>query len=219
METSARSCGRSAISAFEVAALVATGKLTSEDQRPRQRPLVPPPPVPPKPLMAGLTRVSPPVPPKPRRAMSQMALNNGKENFYSPEPIKHSDSTRNVLMAAPAMSPKLSFKTSRDRSSASLLSLNGGGGGGRTPKVPRKSSERTVTIKCQRLNAGSGEYEEVEVEVPGPIYETLRFYNGGEGKAAGRTTTTTSDFNKPQQHQPQQSSSMSSRIRSLFARS
>ncbi len=33
-----------------------------------------------------------------------------------------------------------------------------------------------VTIKCQRLTPDK-RYEEVEVEVPEPIYETLRFYN------------------------------------------
>ena len=36
-----------------------------------------------------------------------------------------------------------------------------------------------MTIKCQRLNAESKQYEEVDVEVPAPIYETLRFYNDG----------------------------------------
>ena len=61
----------------------------------------------------------------------------------------------------------------------SLLSI-------RTPKTARKShhnntppSDKTVTIKCQRLNAESKQYEEVDVEVPAPIYETLRLYNDG----------------------------------------
>ena len=37
-------------------------------------------------------------------------------------------------------------------------------------------ADKTVTIKCQRLNAESKQYEEVDVEVPAPIYETLRYY-------------------------------------------
>ena len=36
--------------------------------------------------------------------------------------------------------------------------------------------EKTMTIKCQRLTA-DGTYEEIEVEVPVPIYETIQLYN------------------------------------------
>jgi hypothetical protein len=32
-------------------------------------------------------------------------------------------------------------------------------------------------FRCQRLNAVSKEYEEVDVEVPSPIYETIKLYN------------------------------------------
>ena len=76
-------------------------------------------------------------------------------------------------------SPKLSFKTTRDRSMSSLLSI----GSQRTPKIPRKSSlsgntssnsgnssftqnEKTITIRCQRLNPErDNTFEEVDVEV------------------------------------------------------
>merc|ERR1711902_35846 len=83
-----------------------------------------------------------------------------------------------------AQSPKLSFKTTRDRSMSSLLSI----GSQRTPKIARKSSssantssnsgssnsslpknEKTVTIRCQRLNPNKNNtMEEVDVEVPAP---------------------------------------------------
>ena len=33
-----------------------------------------------------------------------------------------------------------------------------------------------ITIKCQRLTADKT-YEEIEVEVPAPIYETIQLYN------------------------------------------
>ena len=41
-----------------------------------------------------------------------------------------------------------------------------------------KSAEKTITIKCQRLTADKM-YEEVEIEVPGPVYKNLQ---GAEGE-------------------------------------
>eukprot|EP00094_Tigriopus_californicus_P008717 TCALIF_08402-PA protein Name:"Similar to RND3 Rho-related GTP-binding protein RhoE (Pongo abelii)" AED:0.23 eAED:0.23 QI:644/0.16/0.42/0.42/1/1/7/0/530 len=165
VETSAKECSRSAISAFEVAALVTLGQLQ------QHMPLLqssPAPPIPPK-----AVKISPPVPPKPRRAVSHMALN--KENIYTPEPLKQKSVSKANIFPS---SPKLSLKTSKNRSSASLLSLSSQ----RTPKIPRKSGkhERMITIKCQRLNSAK-EYEEVEVEVPEPVYETLRYQNDPNG--------------------------------------
>ena len=53
----------------------------------------------------------------------------------------------------------------------------------KTPKTSRKASEKgaekMITIKCQRLTADKT-YEEVEIEVPAPVYETLQ---GREGEA------------------------------------
>ena len=148
-----------------------------------------------------------------------MALN--KENLYTPEPIitnrnkTHHRSTRSIL----PMSPKLSFKTSRDRSSASMLSLSGP----RTPKMARRSmggkntEERTVTIKCQRLTADK-QYEEVEVEVPEPIYETLRFYNekNGTPNANGNTNTNENNDLLKGKKSP---TTLTMRIKNLFAKS
>merc|ERR1719222_167674 len=54
----------------------------------------------------------------------------------------------------------------------------------KTPKTSRKAGEKgaekgekMITIKCQRLMADKT-YEEVEIEVPAPVYETLQ---GREG--------------------------------------
>ena len=94
-----------------------------------------------------------------------------------------SGSKSNLLSGS---SPRLNFKTSKERSMSSLLSLNGP----RTPKLSRKShgngknEDKTVTIKCQRLNADK-QYEEVDVEVPAPIYDTLRFYNSESSASSG----------------------------------
>ena len=81
---------------------------------------------------------------------------------------KYISASRGHLAMSPA-SPKLSFKTNRDRSVSSLLSI---GVNHRTPKVARRvtgSDEKTVTIRCQRLNADK-RYEEVDVEVPGKVH-------------------------------------------------
>ena len=43
----------------------------------------------------------------------------------------------------------------------------------------------TFKTRCQRLNAVSREYEEVEVEVPSPIYETIKLYNHQEMQQGG----------------------------------
>merc|ERR1719221_2145937 len=47
----------------------------------------------------------------------------------------------------------------------------------KTPKTSRKTTqgEKMITIKCQRLTADKM-YEEVEIEVPAPIYETMQNY-------------------------------------------
>jgi hypothetical protein len=101
VETSARTCARSAVSAFEVAFLVASGKLGPQnDPSPPPPPSLPHPmssqlflPPPPPPVPPKSDKVCPPVPPKPRRAVSQMALN--KENFYSPEPATNGENRSN----------------------------------------------------------------------------------------------------------------------------
>ena len=100
---------------------------------------------------------------------------------------------------------------------SSLLSLSGP----RTPKLTRKSREndKTVTIKCQRLNS-ERQYEEVEVEVPAPIYDTLRFYNSESSASSGLDTTSSrgsrqSDC-KNEFHLNKNNRTFSAKIKSLF---
>ena len=106
-----------------------------------------------------------------------------KENLYG----SHERTPIRFSTRSPSSSKLSSLKSSKERSSTSLLSLSSHT---RTPKMARKSSkhpaeEKTVTIKCQRLNEATREYEEVEVEVPAPIYETLRFYNDRDKSSEG----------------------------------
>ena len=44
-----------------------------------------------------------------------------------------------------------------------------------------------ITIKCQRLTADKM-YEEVEIEVPAPVYETLQGREGEAGRSRERRT-------------------------------
>ncbi len=95
--------------------------------------------------------------------------------------------------------------SSKTRSSTSIPSITSYGGS-KTPKSFRRSSktlsnrgsnaengvaavgEKMITIKCQRLTADKT-YEEIEVEVPAPIYETIQLYNDASaaGSLAART--------------------------------
>ena len=89
---------------------------------------------------------------------------------------KVSESPRTASLASSSRSASLSSK-----SIPSISSL-----GCKTPKSLRKNSEKvekTMTIKCQRLTADRT-YEEIEVEVPVPIYETIQLYNDTGSLAA-----------------------------------
>ena len=62
----------------------------------------------------------------------------------------------------------------------------------KTPKSSRKADktkeekgEKMITIKCQRLTADKT-YEEVEIEVPAPVYETMQGGGGEVAKDKGR---------------------------------
>ena len=105
--------------------------------------------------------------------------------------------------------------------------------GQRTPKISRRSgstsrqdkAEKTITIKCQRLNADK-QYEEVEVEVPAPIYETLRFYNSGNDSDENSLKKSNGNLDLIQKNNPatpavgvanhNKNRSIAARIKSLF---
>ena len=129
-----------------------------------------------------------------------------------------SGSKSNLLSGS---SPRLNFKTSKERSMSSLLSLNGP----RTPKLSRKShgngknEDKTVTIKCQRLNADK-QYEEVDVEVPAPIYDTLRFYNSESSASSGLDTTSSRGSRQSDKGEfnVTKNKTFTSKIKSLFGK-
>jgi hypothetical protein len=87
--------------------------------------------------------------------------------------------------------------------STSIPSLSSGA---RTPKASRRQADahpKTMTIVCQRLTSDR-KYEEIEVEVPAPIYETLQLYNDTASWPAGNNNN-------------KQSSSLGAKIRKLFS--
>merc|ERR1712013_104742 len=45
----------------------------------------------------------------------------------------------------------------------------------KAPEKEKEKGEKMITIKCQRLTADKI-YEEVEIEVPAPIYKTMQNY-------------------------------------------
>lgn len=181
VETSVRSAGRTAQSAFEVAALASMGKIV-----PKHLALTP------SPKMNKKQRFS--------TISPEDSLERG-DNFFNPNlgPVEqfwdqfshfqspklnrsHSESPKTPSLGS-SRSASLSSKT---RSGTSIPSISSYGGS-KTPKAGRRSStssssngkgqvEKMITIKCQRLTADKT-YEEIEVEVPAPIYETIQLYN------------------------------------------
>jgi len=113
-------------------------------------------------------------------------------------PVSRSVSVPRNPSVGGASSRSASLASNKTRSSTSIPSISGS----KTPKSARKKSqsaasssssgaqehtEKTVTIKCQRLTADKT-YEEIEVEVPAPIYETIQLYND-TGSLSARATS------------------------------
>ena len=199
VETSAKTSTRAAISAFEVAGLASMGKLS----KPRSPRLV-------NHLLPNTNRRSLPShnscfrsTPSPKalnkkqrysttspqnsleraEAESLNSHDESTEHFWDrlASPSKVSESNKTASLSSSSRSASLSSK-----SIPSISSL-----GCKTPKSLRKNSsasggkmvEKTMTIKCQRLTADRT-YEEIEVEVPVPIYETIQLYNDTGSLAA-----------------------------------
>ena len=55
----------------------------------------------------------------------------------------------------------------------------------KTPDKSKTTNEKMITIKCQRLTADRT-YEEVEIEVPAPVYETMQNYSETGSPGGGR---------------------------------
>ena len=174
-------CARAkAVSAFEVAALAAMGKLKS--------------------TLAGNSNLESSASPKAALVKKQRfsSVSPGdslerEDRFWENHHRQHGGTTRLARttseharktgsLASSRSGGSLSCKT---RSSISIPSISSStsGSSSKTPKGSRRASnvsngggERMITIKCGRLNEDKT-YEEIEVEVPAPIYDTIQLYN------------------------------------------
>lgn len=193
VETSSRLVTKNAVSAFEVAALASMGKLR---------------------LKSGqLTPRSTPSPRGTSKKQRFSSISPGDsldrtdelrhlentdlfwDQFNQYQTQKHMTRSQSECPKTPSLgSSRSASLSSKTRSSTSIPSITSSGlSGSKTPKPSRRSSkgpaqapEKMITIKCQRLTADKT-YEEIEVEVPAPIYETIQLYNDTTTSLTPRT--------------------------------
>ena len=100
-------------------------------------------------------------------------------------------SKSSTLSSTKSDSSMQSMQTNSTTPSKNVISIST-----KTPKQNRKLStpdksggkaERMITIKCQRLTA-ERTYEEVEIEVPAPVYETMQHQTENGGSVSSRTS-------------------------------
>lgn len=111
---------------------------------------------------------------------------------------------RSKLGSLSSMSVRSKSSTlSSTKSDTSMLSVS------TTTKTPRasrrfpeKDREKMITIKCQRLTADKT-YEEVEIEVPAPVYENMQAYG---------------DHNSIQARNNKEKKTLGNKLKSLFAK-
>ena len=183
VETSARAALRTAISAFEVAALAAMGKLAVGGGK------ATPPHSPPSSL--AQQRFGSVSPGDSLERADRFWDNRQQQQGTTRLARTTSEHARKTGSLGSSRSCSLSSKT---RSSISIPSISSASSGSsKTPKGSRKSSsatgsgnggERMITIKCGRLNEDKT-YEEIEVEVPAPIYDTIQLYNDASTSPGG----------------------------------
>ena len=185
VETSARTSIRATISAFEVAALASMGKIApSRGGTPPHTPS-------PKLANSKKQRFSS-VSPGDSLDRTDVSGEQFWDRFNTPGAVvapssrmtrtlsEHGKKSHHTGSLGSCRSASLSSKTRS--SSTSIPSISSSLGGSKTPKGSRKNSvkngagEKMITIKCQRLTADKT-YEEIEVEVPAPIYDTIQLYN------------------------------------------
>ena len=221
VETSAKTSTRSAISAFEVAGLASMGKIAPKYKMFPSR--VPSTPSPEASLKKQRFSGSPGGSLERNEEPEIDVLHTMEPSEHFWEHFQYSDEKRRSNSDAPLVtlptaprtpnlssssrSASLSSAKSRARSNTSIPSSTSSScvfGANKTPKSLRKSSshannnngasqEKMITIKCQRLRADKT-YEEIEVEVPAPIYETIQLYNDTGSLAARKDKNQSRSF-------------------------
>ena len=216
VETSAKTSTRSAISAFEVAGLASLGKITPKTSTPASRtPSTPSPEASlKKQRFSGSPRDSLDRTEQPEKFVVETSeqfwetFQFGEDKWRSTSEARSKDTSvpvppRTPNLSSSSRSASLSSAKSRARSNTSIPSSVSTSStnaifGNKTPKSTRKSNngnaqEKMVTIKCQRLRSDKT-YEEIEVEVPAPIYETIQLYNDTGSLAARKDRSQSRSF-------------------------
>jgi len=118
-------------------------------------------------------------------------------------PSLHSSRSASLSSKSIPSISSLGSKTPKAMRKASMKSITSSFGANNSNSVSSGGhhAEKTMTIKCQRLTADRT-YEEIEVEVPVPIYETIQLYND-TGSCAARS---------------KERRSLGSKLRNLFVR-
>ena len=218
VETSAKTSTRSAISAFEVAGLASLGKIAPKYKiLPSRVPSTPSPEASLKKQRfsgspgSSLDRQDKDLEVETSEQFwesfqyeDEQRRSNSEARLAKEPPIPIAPRTPNL--SSSSRSASLSSAKSRARSNTSIpssLSASSMFGGSKTPKSLRKSSshsnnngaapEKMITIKCQRLRSDKT-YEEIEVEVPAPIYETIQLYNDTGSLAARKDRNQSRSF-------------------------
>ena len=183
VETSARTSRRAVSSVMEVAALTSLGQL--------------PPASTPAPVkIHPKTVAQPPSPPISKKTLHRgRSVSSTRDNWDSSGSLRSNSSTLSSTRSDASMSSVSSDKSGPGAASVTAspasprISINTS----RTPKTERRTerrdggraeAERMVSIKCQRLRPDKT-YEEVEIEVPEAVYNTMRG-EAGPGEAGGQ---------------------------------
>jgi hypothetical protein len=215
VETSAKCSSRNATSAFEVAAMASMGKLQrpNHHQMVQSRRMAGAQST--TTLLSSSGSTPSPTCSMKKQRFSSVSPSDSLERGDKDEAtsqfwenlgsscLPHSPHSECPKTPGSSRSASLSSKT---RSSASIPSLGSTLSGSKTPKPFRRNSrvsnggggangsqgaldaggEKMVTITVQRLTADKT-YEEIEVEVPAPIYETIQMYNDTSGSLSARS--------------------------------
>ncbi len=212
VETSAKLSRKTPSTAFDVAAMAALGKLAPpKESSPRSTPS------PKSSLKKQKFSSTPPANSLEREQGGQSAAHFwDKFNPAQSPALNRSSSEYPTVNKAASNANTGSLGSSRSaRSSSSIPSISSLGS--KTPKGSRKNSaknqtngggERMITIKCQRLTADKT-YEEIEVEVPAPIYDTIQLYNDASTAAGGVSSLASRNA--------KQRRSLGSKLKNLFS--
>jgi len=123
---------------------------------------------------------------------------HGLESPRSPRLI-----SRSKLGSLSSMSVRSKSSTlSSTKSDTSMLSVSTTKTPRSSRRFPEKEKEKMITIKCQRLTADKT-YEEVEIEVPAPVYENMQAYG---------------DHSSVQARNNKERKTLGNKLKSLFAK-